>query len=94
MPPWYQTNWAYLTYTLLIFGIIYLIYRSQKQLFLEQQQKYEEIRTRAVALWHELKEKALEEDKKGTGQYPESERLLAELDKYNQSAAVPRIIPA
>jgi hypothetical protein len=50
-----------------------------------QQQKYEEIRNRAVALWHELKEKALEEDKKGTGQYPESERLLAELDKYNQA---------
>jgi TIR domain len=50
-----------------------------------QQEKYEEIRNRAVALWHELKEKALEEDKKGTGQYPESERLLAELDKYNQA---------
>ncbi len=53
LPPWYQTNWAYLTYTLLIFGIIYLIYRSQKQLFLEQQQKYEEEQKRLTYL-HEL----------------------------------------
>jgi hypothetical protein len=40
-----------------------------------------EIRNRALALWDELKEKALEEDQKGTGQYAESERRLAELDK-------------
>jgi len=53
LPPWYQTNWAYLTYTLLIFGIIYLIFRSQKQLFLEQQQKYEEEQKRLTYL-HEL----------------------------------------
>jgi hypothetical protein len=50
-----------------------------------QQQKYEEIRNRATASWDGLKEKALEEDQKGTGEYPESERLLAELDKYNQA---------
>ena len=50
-----------------------------------QQQKYEEVRNRALASWYGLKEKALEEDQKGTGEYPESERLLAELDKYNQA---------
>ena len=50
-----------------------------------QQQKYEEIRNHAQALWDGLKKKALEEDKKGTGDYPESERLLAELDKHNQA---------
>jgi TIR domain len=50
-----------------------------------QQQKYEEIRNGAVACWHELKEKALEEDRKGTGDYPQTERLLVELDKYNQA---------
>jgi DNA-binding CsgD family transcriptional regulator len=53
MPPWYQTNWAYLTYIFLILCIIYLIYRSQKQLFLEQQQKYEEEQKRLTYL-HEL----------------------------------------
>jgi DNA-binding CsgD family transcriptional regulator len=53
IPPWYQTNWAYLTYALLIGFIIYLIFRWQKQLFLEQQQKYEEEQTRLKYL-HEL----------------------------------------
>jgi hypothetical protein len=50
-----------------------------------QQQKYEEIRNRALVSWYGLNEKALEEDQKGTGEYPESERLLAELEKYNQA---------
>jgi hypothetical protein len=49
------------------------------------QQQYEEIRKHATGVWDELKEKALEEDQKGTGEYPESERLLAELDRYNQA---------
>jgi hypothetical protein len=38
-----------------------------------------------MAAWLGLKEKAQEEDRKGTGEYPESERLLAELDKSNQA---------
>ena len=50
-----------------------------------QQQKYEEIRNGSVACWHELKEKALEEDRNGTGEYPQTERLLGELEKYNQA---------
>jgi hypothetical protein len=49
------------------------------------QQEYEELRNRALASWHGLKEKAQEEDQKGTGEYPESERLLGELDKCNQA---------
>jgi ligand-binding sensor domain-containing protein/DNA-binding CsgD family transcriptional regulator len=53
LPPWYQTNWAYLTYVLLILGIIYVIFRWQKQIFLEQQQKYEEEQKRLTYL-HEL----------------------------------------
>jgi ligand-binding sensor domain-containing protein/DNA-binding CsgD family transcriptional regulator len=53
LPPWYQTTWAYLTYVLLIFSIIYLIFRWQKQIFLEQQQKYEEEQKRLTYL-HEL----------------------------------------
>jgi ligand-binding sensor domain-containing protein/DNA-binding CsgD family transcriptional regulator len=53
LPPWYQTNLAYLTYVLLILGIIYLIFRWQKQIFLEQQQKYEEEQKKLTYL-HEL----------------------------------------
>jgi DNA-binding CsgD family transcriptional regulator len=53
LPPWYRTNWAYLTYIILVFGIIYLMFRWQKQLFLEQQQKYEEEQKRLTYL-HEL----------------------------------------
>jgi len=53
IPPWYQTNWAYLTYALIIGFIVYLIFSWQKQLFLEQQQKYEEEQKRLTYL-HEL----------------------------------------
>jgi TIR domain len=49
------------------------------------QQEYEQLRNCALAAWLGLKEKAPEEDQKGTGEYPESERLLSELDKSNQA---------
>jgi hypothetical protein len=49
------------------------------------QQEYEELRNRAVASWLGLKETAREEDQRGKGEYPESERLLGELDKCNQA---------
>jgi TIR domain len=49
------------------------------------QREYEELRDRAVDSWQGLKKTAQEEDQKGTGEYPESERLLAELDKCNQA---------
>ena len=53
LPPWYQTGWAYLTYALIIGFILYLIFSWQKQLFREQQQKYEEEQKRLTYL-HEL----------------------------------------
>ena len=49
------------------------------------QHKYEELRDRALAVWQALNNQAHEEDQKGTGEYPESERLLGELDKHNQA---------
>ncbi len=52
-PPWFQTIWAYLTYLIITLGVFYLIYRYQKQLFLDQQQKYEEEQKRLTYL-HEL----------------------------------------
>ena len=48
------------------------------------QREYEELRDRALATWQALKKKAQEEDQKGTGDYPESERLLGELKKSLQ----------
>jgi hypothetical protein len=53
LPPWYQTTLAYITYVLLILGVIYLIFRWQKQIFLEQQQKYEDEQKKLTYL-HEL----------------------------------------
>ena len=53
LPPWYLSTWAYVTYVLILLGIIYLIVRWQKQLFIEQQQKYEEEQKRLTYL-HEL----------------------------------------
>ena len=53
LPPWYQTTFAYISYVLLILGIIYLIFRWQKQIFLEQQQKYEDEQKKLTYL-HEL----------------------------------------
>ncbi|MBV9998857.1 MAG: TIR domain-containing protein [Verrucomicrobia bacterium] len=49
------------------------------------QHEYEEIRNRAVSLWQGLKNKTWQEDQKGTGEYPESELLLGELDQCNQA---------
>lgn len=46
---------------------------------------YEELRDQALATWQELKKAAQEEDQQGTGEYPESERLLGELKKSLQA---------
>lgn len=49
------------------------------------QHDYEDLRARALAGWQELQKKAADEDRKGTGEYPESERLLRELDECIQA---------
>ncbi len=82
LPPWFQTTWAYLTYLFLILGIIYLIYRYQKQLFLEQQQKYEEEQKRLTYL-HELE---LEKSEKEIVQL-RNEKLEAEIEFKNTELA-------
>jgi hypothetical protein len=46
------------------------------------QTDYEKLRKRSLATWRKLKIKAKKEDKEGTGKYPETERLLAELNQY------------
>jgi DNA-binding CsgD family transcriptional regulator len=42
LPPWYQTSWAYLLYTLLLCGLVYAAYFWQRKIFIEQQRKHEE----------------------------------------------------
>jgi hypothetical protein len=42
LPPWYQTVWAYLTYSLLLCGLVCTIYFWQRKIFVEQQRKHEE----------------------------------------------------
>jgi hypothetical protein len=49
------------------------------------QTKYEEVRNRSQTTWQELKIKAQEEDQRGTGEYPETERLLDELNRSVQA---------
>jgi hypothetical protein len=49
------------------------------------QSKYEELRDRSLTLWQELKTKAQEEDRKETGEYPETERVLDELNRSLQA---------
>jgi ligand-binding sensor domain-containing protein/DNA-binding CsgD family transcriptional regulator len=42
LPPWYQTGWAYLMYTILACGLICAVYFWQRKIFVDQQQKHEE----------------------------------------------------
>ena len=53
LPPWYQTGWAYLLYTLIFAALIYLLYFWQRRIFLQQQEKHEEEQKRLQYL-HQL----------------------------------------
>lgn len=52
-PAWYQSIWAYLFYTLILCGILYIASRYQRRKFALQQQKYEEEQDRLRYL-HQL----------------------------------------
>jgi hypothetical protein len=58
------------------------------------QQVYEDLRTRGIQVWEQIKEVAPREDRKATGNYPETEQLLAELNQINEdylALVLPRI---
>ena len=58
------------------------------------QQIYEDLRNRGVRIWDQIKQAAPREDRKATGNYPETERLLAELNQINEdylALVLPRI---
>lgn len=52
-PPWYQTVWAYLFYTLLGISICWLLYRKQQKNVREIRQKHQEEQKR-IAYLHQL----------------------------------------
>jgi ligand-binding sensor domain-containing protein/DNA-binding CsgD family transcriptional regulator len=60
-PAWYQSVWAYIGYILLLFGILYLVSRYQRQKFARQEQKYEEEQDRLRYL-HQLELQANEKE--------------------------------
>ena len=58
------------------------------------QQTYEDLRTRGIQLCDQIKKVAPREDKETSGNYPETERLLAELNQINEdylALVLPRI---
>jgi hypothetical protein len=58
------------------------------------QNSYEKIRNRGKQVWDELKRVAQLEDEKGTGDYSETEHLLADLKTVNEdylALVLPRI---
>jgi hypothetical protein len=58
------------------------------------QQLYEDLRNQGLRIWNQIKQVALLEDQKATGDYPETERLLADLRQLNEeylALVLPRI---
>jgi hypothetical protein len=58
------------------------------------QQSYEDLRTRGLQIWDQIKRVAPLEDQKGTGDYSGTEQLLAELKELNEAylaLVLPRI---
>ncbi|HEY4334899.1 MAG TPA: triple tyrosine motif-containing protein [Puia sp.] len=53
LPPWYQTDWAYAFYVLILAGILYLLYFWQRRIFRQQQKRHEEEQSRLQYL-HQL----------------------------------------
>jgi DNA-binding CsgD family transcriptional regulator len=81
-PPWYQTSWAYLLYTCIFGGLVYLLYFWQRRIFLGQQAKHEEEQKRLQYL-HQLEmEKSEKEIMK-----LKNEKLEAEIEHKNTELA-------
>ena len=53
LPPWYQTGWAYLGYTIMLFAFIYFLYELLRKKFHNQRLKHEQEQKRLQYL-HQL----------------------------------------
>lgn len=82
LPPWYQTSWAYLTYFILFFVILYLVYAKNQRIFLQQQKKHEEEQKRLQYL-HQLE---IEKSEKEIVTL-KNEKLQSEIEHKNTELA-------
>ena len=82
LPPRYQTGWAYLLYTLLFSGLVYLLYYWQRRIFLQQQKRHEEERKRLQYL-HQLEMEKSEKEIVNL----KNEKLEAEIEHKNTELA-------
>src|SRR3984957_9912419 len=82
LPPWYQTGWAYLLYTLLFSALVYLLYYWQRRIFRQQQNRHEEERKRLQYL-HQLEMEKSEKEIVNL----KNEKLEAEIEHKNTELA-------
>ena len=82
LPPWYQTQWAYLGYLVLLSLIVYLVYTKNQQVFLKQQQKHEEEQKRLQYL-HQLEIEKSEKEIIAL----KNEKLQSEIEHKNTELA-------
>ncbi len=82
LPPWYQTGWAYLLYTLLFSGLVYLLYYWQRRIFVQQQKRHEDEQKRLQYL-HQLEMEKSEKEIVSL----KNEKLEAEIEHKNTELA-------
>ena len=82
LPPWYQTNWAYVLYLLLALLISFLIYRKQHKKFQRQRIEFEEKQNQLLYM-HQLE---LEKNEKQIIQL-KNEKLEAQIQHKNTELA-------
>lgn len=82
LPPWYQTWWAYILYSIIALVLAYLLYRAQHKRFLLQQQKHQE-EQKHLAYLHQLE---LEKSEKEVIKL-RNEKLETEIEFKNSELA-------
>ena len=81
-PPWYQSGWAYLLYSLMLLSLIYYIYKKQQKKFLQQRIKFQEKQQRIKYL-HQLE---IDKSEKEIVKL-KNEKLEAEIEARNSELA-------
>lgn len=82
LPPWYESAWAYLLYTLIVSFATYRLYRHQKKKFKKQQNIHEEEQKRLLYL-HQLELEKTEKELVNL----RNEKLEAEIKHKNTELA-------
>jgi len=82
LPPWYQTTWAFIIYILFLAGLVYFIFRWQKNKFILQQSKYEQEQKKLLYI-HELERNKKESELVTL----RNEKLEAEINFKNSELA-------